>query len=177
MIIRELEYNDIESALALSVKEFGTDFHSEKHLKKYIDSDANNGFIAIIQNQLVGLLLIEEMDGKDFKLKLKDNLAPVKFKERLEYVDTIIVNADFQKKGIASALMQKYDEMNKKTQVTAIAWKSHEGLKVGPLFLKFGYTQLNELENIWNTECNAGEYHCVFKTDVCRCTGVLFVKG
>lgn len=177
MKIRNLKHEDLDEALKLSEREFGKKFHDLIHLTSFMRSIGTYALVGVVDQKIVGLLLVREMSNKDFRSKINNNIPSIELPQRFNYLDTIMVDSQYQKMRIGTGLLTTYfDQCKSDLKTAAIAWKNSDGLKVAPLFLSFEFKEYDEFSGIWDEDCNQNKYECAYKKEKCTCHGVLFVK-
>lgn len=177
MIIRNIKHADIEMVLKLSSNEFGEGFHTKEHVLKYVDRDDALAIGIFQSDEILGLAFTELMDIDSFNRKINRFPNNKSLPERFIYLDSIMINSRYQKKGLGSKLMGAcLERIDPSKTLVSLGWKNKNGINVQSLFLKYGFEMYDEIKDIWTENCDAGKFECPYKTGPCDCSVRLFVR-
>lgn len=133
MLIRLIKKQDILKATKL----YGNIWPEDKfsRVKKYFQGKVKSkeGFVAIENNKIVGILGFTKRYFKDS-----------------DYLDEVIVDKKYRKKGIASALVKKLELNAKKRKSRRIFSSTESKNKISLKFhKKLGYKKVGYVDHMW----------------------------
>lgn len=178
--IRGLNRNDVPSIIALADKELGRDYLKECTLL----DEQNIAICAEIKGKIIGFCTGRIISANE-ALKNFGNIGKAKIPE-IEHVKdigligSIAINKDYGKRGIGTALIKEcLICLNSKGARFAMmtAWKSKDGIHIGSIAEKNGFTKRFEIENFWKEESLKDNYSCPeCNLPPCHCTAAIYTR-
>ena len=164
-------------------QEFGQGYISVDGLQQFLALDGSIGFVALADNEVVGVSMLYVLDVGAFSyFVLKDNdwfEASFRDHEPIGYRKTIAVKSGHRKMGIGGKLVEMgMNEMDKTANsVVSISWKRKDNQSVRHLLEKHDLKQIKEIPNYWHVDTVLNQYHCLeCGAPPCTCTALVYAK-
>jgi len=158
---------DFSFVLELSEQLLGVDYITIKVLQSYLD--AQSGIVAWKEQQPLGVLFWNSL--------LPQNLIKRYENEDAIYLQTIIINPEFQKQGVGLKLITDFTNSFKDKLIIAQAWSVNGHCNAESLNLKVGFKKIKTEGKIWKSDCEAQKFICPSYDGTCNCEAILFEKN
>lgn len=167
--IVKLATKHLSECLTISNDLLGVDYHDVSYFENAILK--NQGLVAIHKEKVIGFLIFKTTKPEDSFKMYGINLS-----KNVGHIGSVCVNNSFQKKGIASELVEKAISIlfQKHTSIYTLAWEYKGIVNLQNVLLKNAFTELNKLESVWKTECENNEFNCPVKESRCICSGIVY---
>lgn len=145
MKIKLLTKKDISKAIELYLKVWKDKNTDINELKKYFVKKVKNneGYIAVVENKIVGFIGFTKEYFKIVCSKRKNYLDS-------DYLDWVFIDKDHRGKGLAEALIKKFEQDAKIRKVRRIFSTTIPKNKPAiEMHKKLGYHQVGYVWNIW----------------------------
>lgn len=184
MVVDFLNQNHITEIILLADDELGVGFLTKKNIINYLKCKNTFCIAAWSNGNLVGFSIIKILSSKKFIAKnvLSQKsifLKVLKSEQSIAYRMHTVVKKNFQKKGIATALIH-YAEQNIYKNVDlilSVAWVKNKQCLMEKTLIRNNFKKVCELNNYWRTDSIKKKYICSeCKKIPCNCNAILFLK-
>jgi GNAT superfamily N-acetyltransferase len=107
----------------------------------------------------------------------KDTLPYIESNERDKiFIKSIVTDSVFQKRGIATQLVNTIIENHPDHHLVLLGWKSSGHCNIQKLCIALGFRCSGEIIDVWKNECESGAFDCPAYNCKCSCTALVFEK-
>lgn len=163
--------------------QFGQDYISWIELDYFLTPKAL-GFVAIYQDQILGVSLVklgnakslsnELLKGQDWFLSYFDSKLTLALRQHLA------VKSNWQGKGVGSFLLREgMAKLEEKTDtIISVVWQESAGKTLGGLLRKANFFPVKNIKNYWKEDSLIKQYQCPLCPILpCQCSATIFVKN
>ncbi len=170
-----------KTILSISDLQFGKEFVDNKMLQAYIDEENKYGFVAKIDQEIAGFILLAKYGSDAFKSTLlheHDWFASRYSKStNMGVIHTIAVDASFANHGLGTLLTKKGIEILSKdvNQIISICWDQHEQTSYSKVLEKCGFQFAKAIPNYWFNDSLQKNYNCKLCGEPpCKCQALIY---
>lgn len=128
-------------------------------------------------NLLIGFLIVYRTTAAEVLQQVKNDTIISNLDQHICCIDTVVIAAEYRKKGIGSLLMKKAIQTYKQNHGFLLyAWKLNEKINIQRLAEAFQFKVISKPEQLWKTDCENSIFLCPAKEidHACSCTAVLY---
>jgi predicted N-acetyltransferase YhbS len=180
--IHKLSTQHFEDVIRLSNQQFGSDYISDDKLKLHVTKQNKKGFVALINQQLIGYVLFsictDFSDITPLILKDKKELEQLfNNKYPLGIIETIVVDKNIINKGVGSQLVSKViEEFEIKIEaIVSFLWEHPNGTPLATLLSKYQFTHKKTIFNYWLEDSKIKKYECKYCGTPCQCNCLVYL--
>jgi len=179
MQITSLQKNHIQEIILLSNQVFGENFLTKSYLLQYINSTNHVGYVLVTNKNLIGYLLAETLNFKQFtdSILIEKEWFKEHFKDynNINLIQQIAINKQYQKQGFANQLIK--ETTNHLSITCCLAWKKGKVVALKNTLLKNDFNYLRTIDNYWSKDSLVKKYNCVFcGQPPCNCSAEVYIK-
>jgi ribosomal protein S18 acetylase RimI-like enzyme len=170
-----------KTILSISDLQFGKEFVDNKMLQAYIDDENKYGFVAKIDQEIAGFILLAKYGSEVFKSTLlheQDWFASRYAKStNVGVIQTIAIDASFANQGLGTFLTQKGIEILSQYvyEIISICWDQHEQTSYSKVLEKCRFQFVKAIPNYWFNDSLQKNYHCkLCGAPPCKCQALIY---
>lgn len=183
----------LNAAVSLSNQELGSDYTTLQDLQKMVAYPDTCVQLAISEdNRVIGLAVgecyssISECLGYATPAEIHSTLVHqiaeryVAATEPVGYVRTVVVSPEFQKRGIASALVMQtlnWFAGYRLSRALCVGWTDTDGCHIASTMKRTGFESLGNFPNFYLEESTRMGYDCTTCGNPCVCSAEVFFQA
>lgn len=168
----------INKLVQLSVPALGEGYLTKKYFIKINKSDNYKGIAVVYKGELVAFLVYYFTTRNEVVKNINDLSIASCLDNDIICIDTIVVRAEYRKKGIGKELIKNIvNKYEKKFSFLMYAWNQDGVVNMKKIAEDFFFKPIGEYARIWEKDCKKGVFKCPAKKGKgCMCSAVLLYR-
>ena len=165
---------DTESVIRRTNSLFGTGYIFEFQLHKEVTKTSSIVLNASYKGENCGHVIGKKILTHEYFTQLQ--LNPICESKDAILIDQILVDQEYQNKGIGSALIEALIVHFKIENLITFAWEDQGVINGHNLNVKFGMKPQLKIPLPWKASCDNSEFKCPSRKHSCHCNGILYAN-
>lgn len=175
MDIIPLKKEQLNVVVELSNKAFGNDYLNQS----FFLSSSKSTWVALIENKVIGFITLTKSSKNELDqhlLKGAEQILSFLKTDKIAIIGQVVVDANYQKKGIGTQLLQHSLEQLPYQEYLCVAWKKTNTTPMAKLLSNCNFQFIKTFPHYWTEDSKKRKYNCPICGNPCRCGAEIYVK-